>query len=92
MKKAVNPRIKEVDALPPGPLWWISRCASLAGMTYTFQRSDTETWFTANRHAAIFWREEIASMYSKEMHQQHAQLIETETLRILGEQQTTLWE
>ena len=53
-----NPRI-DLEALPPGPLWWISRCAIKPDVVITFTDVIVPTWHFARQRAEIMWRLEV---------------------------------
>ncbi len=91
MTQGANPRI-DVQALPPGPLWWISKVKSIPTAIYTFQRDDTPTWIFAKQHAEVFWREYICAQFTPENHRENGMQIENLIQSVLKEQQTTLWE
>src|SRR5262245_23548799 len=53
-----NPRISEEKyQLPPGQLWWKSRCDYFPWNVITFSFKETPTYYYAKQRAIIMWRE-----------------------------------
>jgi hypothetical protein len=89
-----NPRINYDTSsdyqLPPGELWWISRCRLIPDIVITFSGDIGSTWFVAHQQACIFWRLQIQELHSQHLFKGEIDL-EKETQQALKAMKTELW-
>ena len=84
--------------LPPGELWWISRCSYIPSITFTFTDIKTPTWVFAKQHADILWREYILTKMltydniARQRMLRNPFRLEEETQKALKLVTTKLWE
>ncbi len=86
-----NPRSSsDLEALPPGQLWWVSRCKLIPDVVITFTDVATPTWHYARKQAEIMWRLHILDVYNQRILKDPIQL-EKETQEALKLVTTELW-